>query len=193
VTGKASTAGTGRVLERRRAVALAQHYREFEGLSIGQIAERLGRSRSTVKAYFYDPTGREGAGRQGPLRRRLPRLRRLHATAQRQGRRVRLLQGLPSRRDRAALDAGARDLGGRERYGRMPSSYDWSRTHARRRGERASQRLAAGHWPSASIVSALFGTWAGAREAVAGAKSPAATRALNGIARDHAVERGIEL
>ena len=34
MTGKASIAGTGRVLERRRAVALARHYREFEGLSI---------------------------------------------------------------------------------------------------------------------------------------------------------------
>ena len=56
MTGKASIAGTGRVLERRRAVALARHYREFEGLSIGQIAQRLGRSPATVKAYFYDPS-----------------------------------------------------------------------------------------------------------------------------------------
>jgi hypothetical protein len=45
------------VLERRRAVALARHFREAEGLSIAQIAERLGRSPATVKAYFYDPTG----------------------------------------------------------------------------------------------------------------------------------------
>jgi DNA-binding NarL/FixJ family response regulator len=41
-----------RVLERRRAVALARHYREFEGLSIRRIAGRLGRSPATVKAYF---------------------------------------------------------------------------------------------------------------------------------------------
>ena len=40
MTAKASTAGTGRVLERRRAVALARHYREFEGLSIREIADR---------------------------------------------------------------------------------------------------------------------------------------------------------
>jgi DNA-binding NarL/FixJ family response regulator len=45
-----------RVLERRRAVALAAHFREVEGLSIAQIAERLGRSPATVKAYFYDPS-----------------------------------------------------------------------------------------------------------------------------------------
>ena len=57
MTGKASTACSDRVVERRRAVALARHYREFEGLSIGQIADRLGRSPATIKAYFYDPTG----------------------------------------------------------------------------------------------------------------------------------------
>jgi hypothetical protein len=53
----------------------------------------------------------------------------------------------------------------RERYGGLPSSYDWSRTHARRRGERALRRLAGGHWPAASVVTALFGAWAVAREA----------------------------
>jgi hypothetical protein len=46
-----------RVHERRRAVALARHFREAEGLSIAQIADRLGRSPATIKAYFYDPTG----------------------------------------------------------------------------------------------------------------------------------------
>jgi AraC-like DNA-binding protein len=56
VTGDASIAGTGRVLERRRAVALARHYCEAEGPSIAQVADRLGRSSATVKAYFYDPS-----------------------------------------------------------------------------------------------------------------------------------------
>ena len=46
-----------RVSERRRAAALARHYREQENLTIAEIARRLGRAEATVKAYFYDPTG----------------------------------------------------------------------------------------------------------------------------------------
>src|SRR4030081_568148 len=52
-----SRAAYERVAERPRAVALARHYREGEDLSIAQIADRLGRSPATIKAYFYDPTG----------------------------------------------------------------------------------------------------------------------------------------
>jgi hypothetical protein len=52
-------------------------------------------------------------------------------------------------------------------YGRLPTSYDWSRTHARRRGITALERLSAGEWPSPSVVSKRFGTWAEARAAAA--------------------------
>ena len=51
VSGRCSAA-YDRVVERRRAVALARHFRETEGLSIAQIADRLGRSPATIKAYF---------------------------------------------------------------------------------------------------------------------------------------------
>jgi predicted transcriptional regulator len=53
-----TTTGTplDRVAERQRAVALARHFREAEGLSIAQIAQRLGRTPATVKGYFYDPS-----------------------------------------------------------------------------------------------------------------------------------------
>ena len=49
-----------------------------------------------------------------------------------------------------------------ELYGRAPSSYDWSRTHARTRGAQALRRLERGEWPSAATVSGLYGTWAAA-------------------------------
>ena len=47
-------AARDRVVDGRRAVALARHFREAEGLSIAQIAARLGRAPATIKAYFYD-------------------------------------------------------------------------------------------------------------------------------------------
>ena len=65
--------GYDRVLERRRAVALARHFREAEGLSIGQIADRLGRSPATIKAYFYDPTGEKARGYKDKQRDRCAR------------------------------------------------------------------------------------------------------------------------
>jgi hypothetical protein len=51
------------------------------------------------------------------------------------------------------------------RYGRLPSSYDWSRTHAHRRGGQPLKRLEDGDWPPASVVTEAFGTWATARAA----------------------------
>jgi len=66
------------------------------------------------------------------------------------------------RTDMTVLDAM---LEWRTRYGRLPSSYDWSHTHARRRGGDALERLAAERWPAASVVTKLFGTWAAARAA----------------------------
>ena len=62
-----------RVVERRRAVALARHFREDEGLSIAQIADRLGRSPATIKAYFYDPTGEKARGYKAKHRNRCAR------------------------------------------------------------------------------------------------------------------------
>ena len=51
-----SSPGYHRVIERRRAVALAHHFREAEGLSIAEIAGRLGRSPTTIEGDFDDPT-----------------------------------------------------------------------------------------------------------------------------------------
>jgi hypothetical protein len=51
----------------------------------------------------------------------------------------------------------------RTRYGAPPSSYDWSRTHARKRGGDALTRLSEGNWPPPATVIDLYGTWAAAR------------------------------
>ena len=40
--------------------------------------------------------------------------------------------------------------------------YDWSRTHARRRGGEALKRLQVGEWPAPSTVSDLYGAWTAA-------------------------------
>src|SRR5438270_4926873 len=141
-----------RVLERRRAVALARHYREAEGLSIAQIADRLGRSPATVKAYFYDPTGEkakavkaryQGVGR-GCGAYTQPRNGKGDAYAYCKA----CHPGAIERRwtHERVIDAM---LDGRRRYGGLPSSDNWSRTHARRRGGEAVARLAEGEWPAA--------------------------------------------
>jgi hypothetical protein len=168
VTGTASASHLDRVLERRRAVALARHYREFEGLSIGQIADRLGRSPATIKAYFYDPTG---AKARAVKARYVGVCRGCGAYTQpRNGKGDAYAYckachpGAIERRwtHQTVLEAMR---SWHELHGHLPSSYDWSRTYARRRGGGAIERLANGDWPSASVVSQLFGTWAVARVA----------------------------
>lgn len=145
---------------------MARHYREFEGLSISQIADRLGRSPATVKAYFYDPTGEKaravkaryvglcrGCGGETQPRNgkgdAYAYCKRCHPGAiERRWTRERVVEAM---------------LDWRRHHGQLPSSYDWSRTHARQRGGMAVERLERGEWPSPSTVNRLFATWAAAR------------------------------
>jgi hypothetical protein len=66
-----------------------------------------------------------------------------------------------------------------ELYGRLPSSYDRSRTHARRR--EALDRLTREQWPAASVVTVLFGRWADARAVASDPRSKAGTGAPDPI------------
>jgi hypothetical protein len=50
----------------------------------------------------------------------------------------------------------------RNRYGRLPTSYDWSRTYAHWRGGQALNRLTDGDWPSSATVTDRYGGWAAA-------------------------------
>ncbi len=147
---------------------MARHYREFEGLSIRQIADRLGRSPATVKAYFYDPTGENAravkARYVGVCRGcgvyTQPRNGKGDAYAYCKGCHPGAIQ---RRWSRARVIRAMRSW--EARFGRLPTSYDWSRTHARQRGGEALKRLAEGEWPAASVVTRLVGSWVAAREA----------------------------
>src|SRR3984885_10172711 len=123
-----------RVHERRRAAALARHYRDAEGLSIWEISRRLGRTEATVKAYLYDPTGEKARA----VKRRYQGVCRGCGapTAPRAGKGdayeycKRCHPGaVAPTRTRAWVRDAMRTW--RTRYGGPPSSTDWSRTHAR--------------------------------------------------------------
>ncbi len=147
-------------------MALARHFREAEGLSIAEIADRLGRSPATVKAYFYDPTGEKAravkARYQGVCRG-------CGASTQPRNGKGDAYRYCKHCHPGAITPRWTRELvleAMREwqaRYGRLPSSYDWSRTHARWRGGEALRRLGEGKWPAPSVVNSLFGTWTAAR------------------------------
>ena len=162
---KASNAGTDRVLERRRVVALARHYREFEGLSIRQIADRLSRSPATIKAYFYDPTGEKARAVKARYRGVCRGCGRPTAARGGKGDAYEFCKGchpgaIAQTRTRVWVRAAMREW--RRRYGRPPSSTDWSRTHACRRGGEALERFGAGDWPASSTVIDIYGSWAAA-------------------------------
>ena len=160
-----------RVNERQRAAQLARHYRDQENRTTAEIARRLGRAEATVKAYLYDPTGEKaravkaryvgvcrGCGAYTQPRNgegdAYSYCKDCHPGAiERRWTRERVIEAM---------------LDWRRQYGRLPSSYDWSRTHARRRRGEELERLARGEWPAASVVGSLFGMWAAAWVAASG-------------------------
>jgi AraC-like DNA-binding protein len=162
-----------RVTERRRAVQLARHYRDAEDLSITEIARRLGKSPATVKGYFYDPTGEKAKAVKA---RYVGVCRGCGAPTQPRNGKGDAYEyckachpgAIAPRWTRESVRAAMRAW--RDRYGKPPSSYDWSRTHARRRGGDALARLAEGDWPSPATVTALYGTWAAARADAGGTR-----------------------
>src|SRR5437764_3921600 len=119
------------------SVGAPRRYREEENLTIAEIARRLGRADATVKAYLYDPTGEKaravkaryvgvcrGCGAYTQPRNgkgdAYAYCKACHPGAtERRWTRERVIEAM---------------LDWRHRYDRLPSSYDWSRTHARRRG-----------------------------------------------------------
>jgi hypothetical protein len=124
----ASAAVVDRVVEHRRAIALARHDSEFDGLAILQIADRLGRSPATSKAYFHDPTG----GRARAVKARYADLCRGcgASTASRK----------PARATRTCMTNPATRARSRE----APSATLWA-CHSGARDRQTGARLAIGH------------------------------------------------
>jgi len=155
-----------RVRERRRAVALARDYRDQEHFKIAEIAHRLGRAEATVKAYLYDPTGakvREVKARYRGVCRGCgaptsPRNGKVDAHAYcKKCHPGAIAREWTRERVHEAMRAW------HARYGSPPTSYDWSISHASRRGPDALGRLQDAEWPPASTVSEVYGSWAAAR------------------------------
>ena len=152
-----------RVAERRRAAALARHFRDTERLSIYEIARRLRRAPATVKACLYDATGEKAKAVKARYRGTCNSCG--ADTSPRNGKHDAHVYCHHCRPGAAAPQwtrERIRDALRRwaERYGHAPSSYDWSRTHARRRGEQALRRLETDDWPAPATVIRVYGTWA---------------------------------
>jgi hypothetical protein len=108
---------------------------------VDRPGRRLGSSPSTINAYFYDPAGR----RRGRSRRGMSACAGVAAPTPS----LATARGMPRRIANAATQARSSVTGHTrgvfaamrewpERHGRLPTSYDWSRTHARRCGGRRS-------------------------------------------------------
>ena len=152
--------------ERRRAAPLARHYRDQEALSIAEIARRLGRAPVTVKAYLYDPTGEKAREVKSRYR---GACRNCGAPTTARGGKDDAYEFCKRCHPGAITPQWTREQVReamrvwQQRHGQLPTSYDWSTTHARRRSGEALQRLQAGDWPPAATLTELYGTWAAAR------------------------------
>ena len=156
---------TDRVQERRRAAALARHYRDEEGLSVAEIARRLGRAPATIKAYLYDPTGEKAR----TVKRRYQGVcRACGAPTTARGGKGDAYEYCKQCHPGAIAPTRTREWvrdamrAWQELYGRPPSSTDWSRTHARSRGGEALKRFQAQDWPAPSTVVDMYRSWAAA-------------------------------
>ncbi len=162
-----------RVIERRRAAALARHYRDQEGLKISEIATRLDRSPTTISAYLYDPDGTKTKRVKNTYRGVCE-----HCEAPTwgsgPGRSRRLCARCNGRStlkwEKSLIEAALRAWN--RMYGKPASSTDLSLTDAKRAAESGSderlRRLAAGwehgRWPSRSVVQYHYGTVANANQ-----------------------------
>jgi hypothetical protein len=153
-----------RSIRRRRKALQAQHYRH-RGRSILEIARLLGQAPATIKAYLYDPTGERARAIKARYRGTCESCGAVTSGADGKGRASRHCQRCkPQSRPvwtREQVRAAHRRW--YACYGFVASSYDWSGTHAGRRGGAALERYQSGDWPSGSVIRRLYDSAAEAR------------------------------
>ena len=158
-------------------IAVARRLRSEHRLTIRAIAVQMGLGATTVAGYLNDPSG-------AALKQRKLRLRsscsvcggatsgRASGTIVSRCRRCASIRR--ARWSKPLIESAVRCW--LARYGSLPSSYDLSATHSRRRGGQALARWNAGFrdgmpWPSASILTGRYGRYrAGIAAAVEGSQ-----------------------
>ena len=135
-----------------------------KGRSIAEIGRLLDQAPATIKAYLYDPTGERARATKTRYRGSCESCGAPTSGADGKGRASRHCQRCKPQSvpkwSRELVSAAHRRW--YERYGFVASSYDWSATHARRRGGAALARYESGDWPSGSVIRRLYGSAASA-------------------------------
>jgi len=146
-----------RTWKRAQRVQLATQL--HTSMSTAEVARRLDVSRSTVRDYLSDPDGARARQRRASAERgRCARCG--TATGAARGTRqfaLCLSCAGHARASWTAADVLDAYLTWWRRFGDRPTSSDWHRTRATRRGGEALERFNSGRWPTASVIVRLFG------------------------------------
>jgi hypothetical protein len=125
----------------------------------------LDQAPGTIKGYLYDPTGEKARATKARYRGSCASCGAPTSGADGKGRAARHCQRCkPQSVPRWTRDmVRAAHRRWYERYGFIATTYDWSGTHARRRGAPALARYESGDWPSGPVIRRLYGSAANAR------------------------------
>jgi hypothetical protein len=148
--------GTWTRAERAR---LAAQLHPAKGTAEG--ARRLGVSTSTVREYLRDPDGAAARARRSGRPAGICARCGAGVGAPRGARRFRLCPACAAAARASWTTTRVIEAYRcwQARFGYPPTSTDWSRTHAVRRGGASLERHRSGRWPTSSTIARLYGGW----------------------------------
>lgn len=154
---------TARSDERRRAAALALHYRDTEKLSVKEIAHRMGKAESTVANYLWDSDGSKQRARRDTYRGTCRYCGAATSAGDGKNRsRPYCAQHKELGKSRTWTKETAREalLDFKRRNGFQPTTYDLELAKAKKRGGAALKRLTARPYPRPGTLRRLWGSTA---------------------------------